>query len=200
MDREITLIGCGGHSRVVASVIIKNKNFNRIIFEDKNAKKDEKILGFKVLKNYKKKTKTHIAIGDNTERALHLRKQSEIVSVISKFSITEEEVEIGKGCFIGNGAVLGACVSVGKGTIVNTNAVIEHQSVIGDFNHISVGTVVCGKVTTGSNVTLGPNCTVLDEISICDNVIVGAGSTVIKNITESGVYVGSPIRKIRENK
>jgi acetyltransferase-like isoleucine patch superfamily enzyme len=30
-----------------------------------------------------------------------------------------------------------------------------------------------------------------------DRVIIGAGSTVVEDITESGIYVGSPARLIR---
>jgi UDP-N-acetylbacillosamine N-acetyltransferase len=37
----------------------------------------------------------------------------------------------------------------------------------------------------------------IDKISVCDDVIIGAGSVVIKNITESGTYVGNPARKVK---
>jgi serine acetyltransferase len=48
----------------------------------------------------------------------------------------------------------------------------------------------------GDNVVLGTNTTILGPVKICDNVIVGAMSLVNKDITEPGVYVGAPIKKI----
>jgi acetyltransferase-like isoleucine patch superfamily enzyme len=48
----------------------------------------------------------------------------------------------------------------------------------------------------GNNVSIGSNVTLL-PVSICNNVVIGAGAVVTKNITESGVYVGNPAKKIR---
>lgn len=50
----------------------------------------------------------------------------------------------------------------------------------------------------GNNVELSTNSVVLGHIHIADNVLIGANSLVNKDITESGVYVGSPVRKIRD--
>jgi serine acetyltransferase len=48
----------------------------------------------------------------------------------------------------------------------------------------------------GDNVVIGANSVLIGPIHICDNVIIGAMSLINKDITESGVYVGSPARKI----
>lgn len=50
----------------------------------------------------------------------------------------------------------------------------------------------------GDNVVLGEAAILLGPLDICDNVIIGAGSLVNRSITEPGVYVGSPIRKVAE--
>ena len=44
--------------------------------------------------------------------------------------------------------------------------------------------------------SIGSNTTIL-PVNICDNVVIGAGAVVTKNITEPGVYVGNPAKKIR---
>jgi UDP-3-O-[3-hydroxymyristoyl] glucosamine N-acyltransferase len=36
-----------------------------------------------------------------------------------------------------------------------------------------------------------------EKLIICDDVIIGMNSGVIKNITESGTYVGTPSVKIK---
>ena len=50
----------------------------------------------------------------------------------------------------------------------------------------------------GDNVVIGANSAIVGPVRICDNVIIGAMSMVNKDITESGVYVGSPATKISE--
>jgi len=47
------------------------------------------------------------------------------------------------------------------------------------------------------NVYFGTNSSVREKISICDNVVVGLNAGVVKNITESGIYVGVPAKKIK---
>ena len=48
----------------------------------------------------------------------------------------------------------------------------------------------------GNHVSLGSNATIM-PVDICDNVVVGAGSVVIKDINEPGIYAGNPCRKLR---
>jgi serine acetyltransferase len=48
----------------------------------------------------------------------------------------------------------------------------------------------------GDNVVIGANSVVLGPIDICDNVVVGALSLVNRSISEPGIYVGVPARKV----
>jgi len=54
-----------------------------------------------------------------------------------------------------------------------------------------------GYIKIGSNVFIGANTTILPNIEITDNVVIGANSIVTKSISESGVYVGQPLRRIK---
>ncbi|WP_179945782.1 hypothetical protein [Polynucleobacter asymbioticus] len=51
----------------------------------------------------------------------------------------------------------------------------------------------------GDNVVIGAGSTVIGPVSICDNVMIGAMSLVNRNINESGLYVGIPLKKISDN-
>lgn len=53
-------------------------------------------------------------------------------------------------------------------------------------------------VKIGSNVFVGTKSIILPGVCICDDVIIGAGSIVVKSILEPGVYVGNPVRKVKE--
>lgn len=50
----------------------------------------------------------------------------------------------------------------------------------------------------GDNVVIGANSVVIGPVRICDNVIIGAMSLVNKDITEPGIYVGTPVKRIAE--
>jgi serine acetyltransferase len=48
----------------------------------------------------------------------------------------------------------------------------------------------------GDNVVIGTNSVIVGPVDICDNVLIGALSLVNKSISEPGVYVGIPARKV----
>lgn len=48
----------------------------------------------------------------------------------------------------------------------------------------------------GDNVVIGAGSVVIGPVDICDNVTIGAMSLVNKSISEPGVYVGVPVRKV----
>lgn len=50
----------------------------------------------------------------------------------------------------------------------------------------------------GDNVVIGTSSTILGPVTICDNVIIGSMSLVNKSISEPGVYVGIPVKKISD--
>ncbi|MFA4870247.1 MAG: hypothetical protein WC623_18760 [Pedobacter sp.] len=48
----------------------------------------------------------------------------------------------------------------------------------------------------GDNVVIGTSSIILGPVTICDNVMIGSMSLVNKSITEPGIYVGIPAKKI----
>lgn len=49
----------------------------------------------------------------------------------------------------------------------------------------------------GERVHVGVGACVKNNTIVIDDVIIGAGAAVVKNITEDGVYVGVPVRRMR---
>ena len=92
------------------------------------------------------------------------------------------------------GAVINACASVGEHCIINTRAVVEHDNVIEDYVHISPNAALGGTVRVGEQTHIGIGASVRNNIEICEGCIIGAGAAVVKNMTESGTYVGVPAR------
>jgi acetyltransferase-like isoleucine patch superfamily enzyme len=88
-----------------------------------------------------------------------------------------EGVSIGKDCFIGHGVVF-------------INDLLRNGPARGDKSKWE-------KTKIGDNVSIGSNATILPVI-ICEGTVIGAGSVVTRNITEPGIYVGNPARRIHK--
>lgn len=207
MER-IGIIGCGGHARSAADIIMDNFPLCEISFYDENAAAGELILNKSGKKGFPvyplsaleiSDIPLFIAIGDNERREEYAEKYGlygNIASVISKRAYISPFSETGRGCFVGDGAHIGPEASVGEFSIINTSAVVEHEVLIGAFSHISVNAAVCGRCRIGRNVFIGAGAVIRDNITVCDNVTIGAGAAVVKDITSSGIYAGVPAGRL----
>lgn len=142
-------------------------------------------------------TSTVIAIGDGLVRK-NIFGQFPNLSYICLFRGLEYgENKYGKGTIIAPGTILTTGITIGDHVIVNLNCTIGHDSKIGSFTTISPGANISGNVTIGELCYIGTNAVIREKINICDNVVIGAGGVVIKDIIESGIYVGNPVKKIK---
>ena len=195
MDR-LVIVGASGHGKVVADIALLC-GYKEIVFVDD----DESIIecaGYPVV------DKSHnapdgdlfVAIGNSKYRKLLMeyykcRKQP---ILIHPSSIISKDVMIQEGTVIMAGVVVNPSVIIGKGCIINTASSIDHDCVIGDYSHVSVGSHISGTVDVGNEVWIGAGATVSNNINICSNVMIGAGAVVIKDIKESGIYIGVPAK------
>jgi len=197
MPKLIYLLGCGGHARSVADVLQNNDPEVELIFIDQNARDNEIIMGYKVLKNLPVDAHNlHVASGDSKIRERDF--SNRCITIISKDAYVSNTATILDGVFIGHFAYIGPEAKIGDGCILNTRSIIEHEVHVGSFCHISVNSTLCGRVVIGSHVFVGANTVIKDKICICDDVIIGAGSTVVADIVHPGVYVGNPARFLRK--
>lgn len=201
---RVVIIGCGGHARSIAGVLLEEFTKSEIFLADQKAGHDEYILGCTILQTYDlcEKDVYIIGVGDNEKRKkslMYMQNQSpaSCISVVSSCSYISEDVNMEEGVFIAARVYLGPQVSIGQNSIVNTGSIIEHETIIGRHSHIAPHATICGRCKIGSHVFCGAGVTVIDKISICDNVKIGAGAVVKENIAEPGTYVGIPARKVR---
>ena len=138
-----------------------------------------------------------VAIGNNEIRKRLMEQFSNrfFPVLIHPNAVIADDVVIGEGTAVMAGAVINSNVVVGKGCIVNTCSSIDHDSVVGDFSHISVGTHLCGTVIVADRTWVGAGVTVNNNINISASCMIGAGSLVVRDITETGVYIGVPVKK-----
>jgi sugar O-acyltransferase (sialic acid O-acetyltransferase NeuD family) len=140
---------------------------------------------------------TLIAIGDGEVRKNIFGKYPDL-NYICLFRGTEYgENNYGIGTIICPGTILTTNVQLGDHVIVNLNCTIGHDVRIGSFTTLSPGVNVSGNVTIGELCYIGTNAVIKEKITICDKVTIGAGGVVVKDITEPGVYVGNPVKRIK---
>ena len=123
------------------------------------------------------------------------------------------------GCNIGDSVFIGPFVEIqkdvviGQGTKIQSHAFICELVTIGNDCFIGHGVMFINDLFSnggpamgnkklwkstliGNNVSIGSNATIL-PIKICDRVVIGAGTVVTKNITQPGIYVGNPAKKMK---
>ena len=110
--------------------------------------------------------------------------------------LMSNNITIGEGSFIGANSIITCDVEIGSHAILNRGNHIGHDCRIGDYFSAMPGSIVSGNVTLGNKVYLGTNSCIREKITICDNVTIGLNTGIVKNITESGVYVGQNVRKL----
>lgn len=104
---------------------------------------------------------------------------------------------IGAGPVICPGVIITTDVIIGEQCHINMGAIVAHDVTIGDYTTISPSVTICGNVTIGKKCFIGAGASIRERINICDNVIIGMGAVVVGDITEPGVYVGCPARRIK---
>lgn len=187
------LIGNGGHAReVVAQMGIKLVRF----VDDQYMDNDTLPLSELDIEKYE----VMVAIADPRDRyntIQRLPKGVKFFKFIHPTALVMEDVEIGEGSFIGANSILTTNIKIGKHAILNRGNHIGHDCVIGDFFSAMPGSVVSGNVRIDDCVYIGTNASIKEKISIHSLVTIGLNAGVTNHIEESGVYIGTPAKKIK---
>lgn len=188
------IFGYGGHAREVASYIEEDVTF---FVQDEFVEK-----GCQPISKFNPYThEMLIAVSDSTLRkkiSESLPRDTQFFSFIHPTSIISGKVTLGKGCFVGPNCILTTEISLGNHCLLNRGNQIGHDCVIGDFVSLMPGSIISGNNTIGDEVYFGANSTTREKIKICNNVKIGLNSGVIKDISEPGIYVGTPTKLIKK--
>ncbi len=200
--KELIIIGAGGHGRVIADIAQKLGTYDKIAFLDDGDVKE--IMGLPVvgkvadMQKYAASADMFVAIGNSKVRGDFIERLltmgANVPTLIHPSAIIGACVEIGAGTAIMAGTVINPCSQLGKGVILNTCSSIDHDCIIGDYCHIAVGVHVAGTVCLGDKVWLGAGATIKNNVNVCSDCVIGAGAVVVKDITESGTYIGVPAK------
>lgn len=117
--------------------------------------------------------------------------------LISPSAYIDKSSCLKEGCVIFDKVYIDFGVDVGAFSVINLCSTIGHDTKIGQIVTISPETITGGGSKIGNNSFTGINSTINPYVKIVDNTIIGSGSVVIRDITESGIYVGNPAKKIK---
>ena len=205
--KKFAIFGAGGFGREVLGYLYEMISAdNDIIFvvDDHYYKPDQLVNGVLVIKrsdftDMSNGVRVLVAVGDPKVRAEMMKRMPKGIihhTLVSKHARIYESV-IGSGGIVCPGTVVTCNVEIGRQCHLNLDTTIGHDCKIGDFFTTAPGVHISGCCTIGDRVYFGTGASVREKISICDDVTIGMGSIVVKDITEPGVYVGIPAKKIK---
>lgn len=211
MKKRLAIIGSGDLGQLIAHHAIGSGEFFEVFFFDdyrvlNSSVNDHLIIGkvsdVENMFEQKRYDALMIAIGYKhfeTRKSLFEKFADRIpfARLIHPSSYVDPSCCIGKGSFILPGCTLDRGVKIGDNVLLNTGCTIAHDSMIQKHSFLSPCVAVAGFVNIGECCNIGINTTIIDNISIANNVQTGGGSVVTKNITEAGLYVGIPAKKIK---
>jgi sugar O-acyltransferase (sialic acid O-acetyltransferase NeuD family) len=142
-----------------------------------------------------------IAVGDPRDRfdmVQRLPKETKYFTHIHKsVQILGDDIEIGEGSIICAGTIITTNVKLGKHTHLNLQTTIGHDCEIGNYFTTAPGAKISGNCKIYSCVYVGTNASIKEKLSIHSFTTIGSNAAVVKNIEESGTYVGVPSKKIK---
>ena len=199
--KKLVIIGAGGHGSVVADAAAKS-GYKKILFLDDG--EHTSCLGYPVVGKVADAEKYHgedffVAIGNAKVRekivTILMDKGLRIVNIIHPTATIAKGVKMGKGVLLVAGSIVNPGATLGDGVIVNTHASVDHDCEIAPYVHVSVDAHLAGNVKVGKYTWIGIGAAVSNGLSVCEDCMIGAGATVVKDIAESGTYIGTPAKK-----
>lgn len=147
-----------------------------------------------------------VAIGDNWQRGAVVRRIAEahpafrFVSAIHPAACVARTAQIGRGTVIMAGATLNPGVVVGDFCILNTNASLDHDSRVADYASLAPNTATGGNVSIGAHSAVLIGANVSNGVCIGEHCVIGAGATVLEDLPDLQLAVGTPARAVRSRR
>tara|TARA_B100000900_G_C20391559_1_gene638822 strand:- start:169 stop:762 length:594 start_codon:yes stop_codon:yes gene_type:complete len=188
-DKNVILIGGGGHSLNCAQIFIEN-NFKIFGFIDlKPNAKLNKICGLNYLGNdnaikkyiLEKKYLFFIAIAGFKSTSLRIKLHQyvtkhggEFANCLSKDAYIAENAKIGKNVAVFPKAVVNSYANLNDNVIINSGAIIEHEVVIKKNVHVAPNATILGNVHVGENSFIGSGSIIKQGTVIRENEFINA--------------------------
>ena len=187
--KRVVILGASGHAHVIADIVTACGDKVEAFLDDNTS--IEGVSGS--ISSYEKYVDCEFIIGIGNA---DIREQISTIPVkwytaIHPSAIISPKALVAEGTAIMPNAVVNSRAIIGKHCIINTGAIVEHDNIV----HVSVGAKLGGIVHVGKSTWIGIGAIVNNCINICNKSVIGAGAVVVKDIVETGIYIGIPARK-----
>lgn len=115
-------------------------------------------------------------------------------AIVHPSAVISRHTTVRRGATIGPGNVASVNVEVGEFATVNTACTLGHDARIGAYATVLPGVNVSGHVSVGEGVSVGTGAAITQGVVIGAGAAVGAGATVLDDLPEGCVAVGTPAR------
>jgi sugar O-acyltransferase (sialic acid O-acetyltransferase NeuD family) len=213
--KNIVLFGSGGHAKVIADIIEKEKLCHILGLIDPNQTLGAECFGYPVLGSDDQLShliKKHnidggvIAVGDNWVRylvaqtILNLVPNFHFVNAIHPSAQIACRVTLKRGTVVMPGAVINSGSEIGEFCIINTNSSIDHDNVFENYSSIMPNAATGGGVRVGEFSALGMGASILQAVHIGTHTVIGAGAVLLENADDYSVVIGSPAKAKKTRK
>lgn len=118
------------------------------------------------------------------------------VSVTHPSAVISTSCLVDSGVFIAGNSFVGPNSHIAFGAVINSSASVDHDCIVGQFSHIAPGATLSGRVNISSNCLVGAGSSIKNGISVTKGCLIGAGAAVVSDLTQPGVYLGVPGRRV----
>ena len=208
--KPVVLLGAGGHSRVLRSLLSMQQRQIEAVLDDNPALHSKRIghngLGIvggldQVTRYQPDEIEMINAIGSAHRPAARQTVYERITeqgytfaTLCHHHAVVACEALIEPSSQIMASATIQAGAQVCANTLINTGASIDHDTIVGVHSHVAPGTTICGDVTIGPGCHIGAGATVIQGVTIGAGVVVGAGATVVSDLSDGLVVTGTPAK------
>lgn len=205
MNKQICIIGASGLAKEIYWLIKDCGEAGNVacFMEPDDLWQEKTLYGLPVKKQSEFDSDLHLAvlaIGDSHIREKVVKQQlppdTEYPTLIHPSVRMSDWVNIGRGGIICAGNIITCDVSIGEFALVNLDCTIGHDCLIGNYFSCNPGVHLSGNCVLGKHVSLGTGAVIRQGITITDNSIIGMGGVVVKSISESGTYIGNPVKPL----
>lgn len=198
--KQLKIVGCGGHSKVVLDALSLQDCLFQISLCDSN--KDllgKEVQGFFIDSTMESLANhsglIHLAIGSNQARRNIIQlmnSETSLFTILHPAAVVSRTSYIDDGAFIAARSILGPESYIGKACIINHGAVIDHEVTVGECSHIAPNSTLGGRVTIGKGVLVGSGAVILPGITVGDGAVIAAGAVVLHDVKENTTVKGVP--------
>lgn len=202
--KKLVIIGSGSQGRMIRNVIenydlgfqvwgFLDEQYESLILED-GVKRGPISLADSLYRD--ESVQFIIAIGDpenKFEVAQSLDFQEErYATIIHPYAYVDPSTCVGHGVYVSANATVMHQGKIGNHTFILAGATLEYETHVADCVLIAANTTISGNVAVQNQVFIGAGSVITQGRNIGSHTIIGANATVLKDVPDHSIAIGTP--------